>query len=251
MVISLKVGRVFDSQGRLLKLIPHKISPLHISEPSFYFSKLKKEGVNLICFSINQPEELQQSLSLAWIAQKYHLYLSFEVLDEKLWETTLEHIAALPFVAFIASENKILTSTSPSCLHAHSHSKGFTLPHDGPTIFLGISSTKKPQAIALAGRIIREFFHPKKRAYRLEFRTTAQSAEMTEIYLPYDLYPEGCRVEISDGHYEKEPHSHRLFYRHNPKLLLHSIWISPHKKTLLLRWLSWMCRHTKNPYRGG
>jgi len=58
-------------------------------------------------------------------------------------------------------------------------------------------------------------FDVKSRTFEFEFRHDAAVSAPTEIFLPGYQYPEGVRVEVSDGTWEVERAAQVLVYRHS------------------------------------
>lgn len=65
------------------------------------------------------------------------------------------------------------------------------------------------------------------RVFEFEFRHDPEVAAATEIFVPELQYPQGYRVEVSDGAVERDPARQTLIYRHDPGRHEHKLWISP------------------------
>jgi hypothetical protein len=86
----------------------------------------------------------------------------------------------------------------------------------------------RPCARATAGEPLRMRFDVKSRSFEFEFRHNAEVSAPTEIFLPEYQYPEGVRVEASDGTYEIDDDLQTLIYRHGTEREVHWIKITPH-----------------------
>ncbi|MCX7706990.1 MAG: cellulase family glycosylhydrolase [Anaerolineae bacterium] len=85
----------------------------------------------------------------------------------------------------------------------------------------------RPYPRAVAGEPLRMAFDLRRRVFEFEFRHDPQVAAPTEIFVPVLQYPEGYRVEVSDGTFEKDSARQVLVYRHDPEQRQHIITISP------------------------
>lgn len=86
----------------------------------------------------------------------------------------------------------------------------------------------RPYVRATAGEPLHMRFDVKTRAFEFEFRHDGAVSAPTEIFLPTYQYPDGCRVEVSDGTYEVDGETQTLTYRHSSERKVHRIEIKSH-----------------------
>jgi hypothetical protein len=70
-------------------------------------------------------------------------------------------------------------------------------------------------------------FDIRHRIFEFEFRHDPNVAAPTELFVPNLQYPEGCRVEVSDGRYEIHQEQQTLVYRHSTGRREHTLRVSP------------------------
>jgi len=85
----------------------------------------------------------------------------------------------------------------------------------------------RPYPLCTAGEPLRLSFDMKRRIFRFSFRSTTAMAAPTEIYIPTLHYPQGCRIQVSDGSYVFDPSGCRLQYWHDPKNEAHTVIVQP------------------------
>lgn len=85
----------------------------------------------------------------------------------------------------------------------------------------------RPYPRAVAGEPLRMTFDLRRRIFRFEFCHDPQVTAPTEIFVPTLQYPDGYRVEVSDGTFERDSVRQILVYRHDPGLRQHTITVSP------------------------
>ncbi|MGA2821014.1 MAG: cellulase family glycosylhydrolase [Anaerolineales bacterium] len=81
----------------------------------------------------------------------------------------------------------------------------------------------RPYARAIAGEPIRMEFNLAKREFNLVYRSGQPGTGPTEIFVPALHFPQGYRVEVSDGDFEIHPETSLLMYRHDPTRAIHSM----------------------------
>ncbi len=77
-----------------------------------------------------------------------------------------------------------------------------------------LSAVVRPYARKIAGEPLQMRFDMATREFVFRFRHDSAISEPTEIFLPNSQFPEGYRVEVSDGEYEMLREEQRLIYRH-------------------------------------
>lgn len=90
-----------------------------------------------------------------------------------------------------------------------------------------LQAAVRPYPRATAGEPLRMAFDLRRRVFEFEFRHDPGITAPTEIFVPAVQYPEGYRVAVSDGTFERDPARQRLIYRHDLERRQHSITISP------------------------
>ncbi len=84
----------------------------------------------------------------------------------------------------------------------------------------------RPYPIATAGTPLHLSFDYKKGIFTYTFRHDPGTRASTDIFVPSYHYPDDYMVDISDGSFDKDPGSQRLFYRHGTGLTDHTIRIT-------------------------
>ena len=86
-----------------------------------------------------------------------------------------------------------------------------------------LSAVVRPYAKKVAGEPLNMHFDAARGLFTFSFRHDNRSTEPTEIYVPNSQFPNGYRVEVSDGEYELLADEQRLIYRHSDKDAPHLI----------------------------
>lgn len=86
-----------------------------------------------------------------------------------------------------------------------------------------LSALLRPYARKVAGEPLNMRFDRASRLFTFSFRHDSEVTEATEIFVPAAQYPEGFRVEISDGEYEFKEEEQLLLYRHSGKDMPHLV----------------------------
>ncbi|MCY3780665.1 MAG: cellulase family glycosylhydrolase [Chloroflexi bacterium] len=89
-----------------------------------------------------------------------------------------------------------------------------------------LSAVVRPYARKIAGEPLSMCFDMARGAFSFSFRHDSGIGEPTEIFVPNSQYPEGYRVEVSDGEYEVLQDEQRLIYRHSDEVDRHTIRIT-------------------------
>lgn len=90
-----------------------------------------------------------------------------------------------------------------------------------------LQAAVRPYPRAVAGEPLRMAFDLKRRVFQFEFRHDPQVTAPTEIFVPALQYPQGYRVEVSDGTFEQDRVRQRLIYRHGREQRHHAITVRP------------------------
>jgi len=90
-----------------------------------------------------------------------------------------------------------------------------------------LEAVVRPYARAIAGEPLRLKFDRMSRHFEFEFRHHTDVSAPTEIFVPNYQYPQGYRVEVSDGAYEIDRTAQLLLYRHSPEQTVHHIRVTP------------------------
>ncbi|HUI71567.1 MAG TPA: hypothetical protein VL354_13685, partial [Spirochaetia bacterium] len=94
----------------------------------------------------------------------------------------------------------------------------------------GLRAFVRPFARATAGEVTRMRFDMRSRTFELAFRHDPRASAPTEIFVPRFQYPNGFRVEASDGTFAHLPESQVLEYRHTTDHDEHWIRLRPKEK---------------------
>ena len=86
-----------------------------------------------------------------------------------------------------------------------------------------LEAVVRPYARATAGEPLRMHFDIQKKAFEFEFRHDARTGSPSEFFIPNLQYPDGCRVQVSDGTYEIDLSNQLLTYRHSHRQAIHQI----------------------------
>ena len=86
-----------------------------------------------------------------------------------------------------------------------------------------LSAVVRPYASKVAGEPLSMRFDATRGIFTFSFRHDSRLAEATEIFVPNSQFPEGYRVEVSDGEYKILQEEQRVFYRHSDKDMPHMI----------------------------
>jgi hypothetical protein len=90
-----------------------------------------------------------------------------------------------------------------------------------------LAAVVRPYPKATAGQPVRLSFDLRRRIFELAFRHEPGVSAPTEVFVPRLQYPDGCRVEVSDGTYRLHPDEQTLVYQHDPGRPEHVIRIRP------------------------
>ncbi len=90
-----------------------------------------------------------------------------------------------------------------------------------------LQAAVRPYPLATAGEPLRLAFNMQQRIFEFSFRHAAQISEPTEIFVPRLQYPQGFRVEVSDGRYEVQAGEQRVLYWHALEEPEHNLRITP------------------------
>ncbi len=100
-------------------------------------------------------------------------------------------------------------------------------PHSGGR---ALKAVVRPYPKAVAGEPLHISFDINRRIFKFKFRHDPAVTAPTEIFIPDFQYPDGYKVEVTDGSYEKDPAGQLLMYTPGNNGALHSITVSPEKK---------------------
>lgn len=89
-----------------------------------------------------------------------------------------------------------------------------------------LSALLRPYPICTAGTPIKMNFNYKKGIFEYEFEHIDSIKAATEIYVPQFHFPNGYKVQISDGNYEIDEKQQKLIYYHSVDRFRHDIRIS-------------------------
>ncbi len=90
-----------------------------------------------------------------------------------------------------------------------------------------LDAALRPYPRATAGEPLRLSFDIRKRRFEFTFRHNPAIIAATEIYIPVYQYPDGYRVEVSDGTHEFKPEEQLLIYRHGLDKPEHTLVVRP------------------------
>lgn len=90
-----------------------------------------------------------------------------------------------------------------------------------------VTAAVRPYHRAIAGEPLRLSFDVSRRVFVCEFRHDPAVAAPTEIFVPNLQYPQGYRVDVSDGTFEVDRQGQTLVYRHDTARREHGLRISP------------------------
>ncbi len=86
-----------------------------------------------------------------------------------------------------------------------------------------LSAVVRPYARKVAGEPLNMRFDAARGVFTFSFRGDSQVTTPTEIYVPNAQFPDGYRVEVSDGEFEIQRERQRVIYRHSDKDMPHMI----------------------------
>ena len=86
-----------------------------------------------------------------------------------------------------------------------------------------LSAVVRPYASKVAGEPLNMRFDMKRGLFTFSFRHDKDVSEPTEIFVPNSQFPDGYRVEVSDGEFEILRDEQRVLYRHSDKDMPHMI----------------------------
>jgi hypothetical protein len=102
-----------------------------------------------------------------------------------------------------------------------------TNPEDINSGGRALQAAVRPYPRATAGEPLRMAFDIKRRLFTVEFRHDPQVTASTEVFIPNLHYPQGYKVEVSDGTYEINREKQTLIYRHSVERGEHTVRIKP------------------------
>lgn len=91
----------------------------------------------------------------------------------------------------------------------------------------GIPAVARPYARKIAGQPLRMSFDLATRVFELEYRHDPNISAPTEIFLPGFQYPQGCVVEVSDGHYHLDLHANMVIVHPSNERSVHTVRVYP------------------------
>ena len=86
-----------------------------------------------------------------------------------------------------------------------------------------LAAVLRPSARAVAGEPLAQSFDLRTGSFEFRFRHDPGISAPTLFYIPAFHYPEGCRVEVSDGSFTHHPEDQELVYCHDPAHSEHRI----------------------------
>lgn len=90
-----------------------------------------------------------------------------------------------------------------------------------------IRAAVRPYPRCTAGEPLLMNFDYRRRRFIFQYRHDPAVQAPTEIFVPALHYPNGCRVEVSDGHYQLDLAHHLLRYWHSPEQEVHTLTVRP------------------------
>ena len=151
--------------------------------------------------------------------------------DRQPWPALHRRADAQPISQFraLADERPILVAMSngqgdngaalaalDDCLLNYTYPSSNTHPGES-------ALSTRPYAKKVAGEPLNMRFAQARGIFTLSFRHAPAVTEPTEIYVPSAPFPNGYRVEVSDGEYEIQHERQRVMYRHSDKDIPHLI----------------------------
>ncbi len=100
-------------------------------------------------------------------------------------------------------------------------------PNDPNSGGRALEAVVRPYAPRVAGEPLRMGFDLKRRVFHLSFRHDPAVQAPTEVFVPALQYPNGVRVEISDGEYHLDQAAQTLIYCHDPEREVHEVRLYP------------------------
>jgi hypothetical protein len=85
----------------------------------------------------------------------------------------------------------------------------------------------RPYPIIIAGEPIHISFDRRSRRFEFSFRHAAGVDAPSELFIPRLQYPQGCKVQVSDGIFELDAGRQLLLYKHSPAQALHTLTLLP------------------------
>jgi hypothetical protein len=86
-----------------------------------------------------------------------------------------------------------------------------------------LTAIVRPYARATAGEPLRMHFDIRKKVFKFEFRHDPQASAPTEFFIPTFQYPNGYRVQVSDGTFAIDQSNQLLTYQHTAGQDIHKI----------------------------
>ena len=86
-----------------------------------------------------------------------------------------------------------------------------------------LSAVARPYARKVAGEPLNMRFDMRRGLFTFSFRADARVTEATELFVPNSQFPDGYRVEVSDGEFKILRDEQRVLYRHSDKDMPHLI----------------------------
>jgi hypothetical protein len=90
-----------------------------------------------------------------------------------------------------------------------------------------LEAALRPYPRATAGEPLHLSFDIRRRRFEFTFRHNPAIIAATEIHIPAYQYPDGIRIEVTDGTYEIKPEQQLLIYRHGMDKSEHTLIIRP------------------------
>ena len=92
-----------------------------------------------------------------------------------------------------------------------------------------LQSVVRPYPTHTAGEPLRLSFNIRSRKFTFTFRHDPAVTAPSQLFIPRFHYPDGCRVEVSDGEWQLDLDGQKLVYRHTTGQAEHWIKIYPGK----------------------
>jgi hypothetical protein len=203
------IQRSFNGQMRHLKEIGTKLGtgmPTVIGETG-------------ICFDMNKKEAYRTG------DYKYHVKVwdrIFRALDANLLNYNLWTYSAINDIAY--GDHWNLEDFS---IFGRDQQTDPDDPHSGGR---ALKAIVRPYPKAVAGEPLHISFDINRRIFKFEFRYDTAIMAPTEIFVPDFQFPDGYKVEVSDGSYEKDAANQLLIYTPDSGRALHSVKVIPVKK---------------------